>query len=424
MMLDKSVICIIGLGYVGLPLAIEFGKFFDVVGYDKSLKRISKLKQNIDITGEVSKKELIISDKILFTNKIKDVKKCNTYILAIPTPISKNNTPDLNALLNSTKQIARVLKENDTIIYESTVYPGVTDDICVPILEKYSGLKLNKNLFVGYSPERINPGDKKHNIRNIVKITSGSNKKTLKYVDKLYKNIVQAGTYPVSSIKVAEAAKVIENTQRDVNIALINELSIIFNRIEISTEEVLKAASTKWNFINFKPGLVGGHCIGVDPYYLAYQAKQYGVLPKIILAGRETNDKMSKEVSHNLISALKKKKIKIKQAKVLIMGLAFKENCKDIRNTKVYDLYRYLSKKVARVDCYDPFVNPIDAKKTYNIPLVKKPKSNSYDAIIIAVAHKIFKKMGINEIKKLGKENNIIYDLKFLFKIESSDLRL
>ncbi len=424
MILKKAVICIVGLGYVGLPLAIEFGRVFTTIGFDKNSKRVKNLKEMYDTSGEVSKKQFLNAKRLSFTNRILDIKKCNTFILAIPTPINKQNKPDLSLLLNSTKNLAKILKKNDTVIYESTVYPGVTEDICIPILEKYSGLELNKNLFVGYSPERINPGDKKYTIKNIVKVTSGSNKETLKYVDYLYKKIIDVGTYPVRSIKVAEAAKVIENTQRDVNIALINELSIIFNKIDIDTEEVLNAASTKWNFLNFKPGLVGGHCIGVDPYYLAFKAKQHGVAPKIILAGRETNDKMSREISNNLITALRKKKINIKKSRVLIMGLAFKENCKDIRNTKVVDIYQILLKKVKSVHCYDPFVSASDAKKVYDISLIKRLRSNFYDAIIIAVAHSSFKKMGISKIQKLAKSNSVLYDLKYILSSKNSDLRL
>lgn len=424
MKFEKINICVVGLGYVGLPLAIEFGKIYNTIGFDISNTRIKNLKNKHDDTGEVSKREFQKSRKISFTKSISDIANCNTYILAIPTPIDKNKKPDLGLLINSTKNIAKILKQEDTVIYESTVYPGVTEDLCVPILEKYSGLKLNKNFYVGYSPERINPGDKKHKIKNIVKVTSGSNKKALNYIDTLYKKIINAGTHPVSSIRVAEAAKVIENTQRDVNIALINELSIIFNKMGVNTQEVLKAASTKWNFINFNPGLVGGHCIGVDPYYLAFQAKKYGVSPKIILAGRETNDKMSKVISDNLINALTNKGINFKSSKILIMGLAFKENCVDIRNTKVADLYNHLSQKVKKVDCFDPLVNLKQVKKEYNINLTKSLKFNFYDAIIIAVAHKDFKKMGLVKIKKLMKKNSVIYDLKSIFKSSAVDLKL
>ena len=416
-------LAIIGLGYVGLPLAVEFGSKRPVIGYDINKKRINEISNFIDSTLEISKKKLKECKGLSFTSSILDLAQCNCYIITVPTPIDRNNKPNLKPLYNATKNIAKILKKNDIVIYESTVYPGLTEEYCAKNLEKFSGLVFNEDFFLGYSPERINPGDKKHTIKDIVKITSGSDNKTANLVDKLYKTIIKAGTIKVSQIKVAEAAKVIENTQRDVNIALINELSLIFNILEIDTEEVLKAASTKWNFNFFKPGLVGGHCIGVDPYYLTYKSQLVGYDPKIILAGRRLNDNMGNHVVLKLINKMTNKKIKINGSKILIMGVAFKENCADIRNSKVFDVIKKLKRRGAKVSTFDPWVSATikDGKK---IGLIDYPKSQNYDAIVICVAHEQFRKMGVKKIKDLGKKNYVLFDLKYIFSVKDSDLRL
>ena len=365
---------IVGLGYVGLPLAVEFGKQFkEVVGFDLKSKRIKELRSLIDVTGEVSRKEIKSSKNLSFTYNLENIKNCNCYIVAVPTPVSSKNIPDFKLIKNACKLIGKVLKKNDVVIFESTVYPGATEEICVPILENVSSLKFNKDFFVGYSPERINPGDKKHTIKNIIKIVSGSNIKITKFISDLYSKIVKVGTHKVSSIKIAEAAKVIENTQRDLNIALVNELSIIFNKLNLNTEEVLKAAETKWNFISFRPGLVGGHCIGIDPYYLTYKSKKIGYNPKIILAGRNLNDKMSHYVGNQILKKINKKNLNKKKIKILLMGLSFKENCPDIRNSKSIDLYHFLLNKNIDIDVYDPVIDKKD-KELKSINLIKYPK--------------------------------------------------
>ncbi len=423
MKFNKIVIGIIGLGYVGLPLAVSFAKKNQVIGFDSNKKRINDLKNGLDITFEVQKKSIREAKNIIFSNNSKDLKKCNCFIVTVPTPINRIKNPDFSYLVSASKLVGSVLKKGDVAIYESTVYPGATEEICVPILEKKSNLIFNKDFFVGYSPERMNPGDKKHTVSNIIKVTSGSNKETAKFVDKLYRSIVKVGTYKASSIKVAEAAKVIENTQRDINIALINELSLIFNKLNIDTDEVLKAAGTKWNFLRFKPGLVGGHCIGVDPFYLTYKSKKEGYKPKIILSGRHLNDKMSKYVAERLVFSMKKKNIKVKNSKILIMGLTFKENCPDIRNSKIFDLIKELRNYKVNVSVFDPWVNK-DQIKNHKITLVKKLKKNFFDCLVIAVPHKIFAKMGVEKIKKLIKKKNIIFDLKSMFPKKFSNLRL
>ncbi len=419
----KLKISIVGLGYVGLPLAVSFSKYYKVFGFDLNKYRINNLQKGYDETLEVNKATILKSKNLTFTKNLKDLKECNCHIVTVPTPIDKFNKPDFRNLISASRMIGKILKKNDTIIYESTVYPGATEEICVPILEKNSNLKFNVDFYVGYSPERMNPGDKKHNVENIIKVTSGSNDVTANFVNKLYKSIVKAGTYKASSIKVAEAAKVIENTQRDINISLINELSLIFNKLNIDTEEVLRAAGTKWNFLPFRPGLVGGHCIGVDPYYLTYKSKKLGYNPKIILAGRNLNDNMSTHVANKLFLKMREKKIKIVNSKILIMGLTFKENCPDIRNSKVFDLVKLLKKSKAKISVYDPWVN-IKIKKLKEVNLIKKPKKQYFDCIILAVSHTIFKKMGIKKINNFTKKNHIIFDLKYIFSENLSDLRL
>jgi len=420
---NTTKIAVIGLGYVGLPLALAFSKKYNVVGFDISISRVSELKGGHDSTNESQKNELLKS-KILFTSSAKEILDSNFYIITVPTPIDLNNKPDLQPLISASEIVAKVINDGDIIIYESTVYPGATEEVCIPILEKISGLKYNKNFFVGYSPERINPGDKKHRISDIVKVTSGSNQDTANKVDQLYASIISAGTYKASSIKVAEAAKVIENTQRDLNIALINELAIIFDKLQINTDEVLKAAETKWNFLPFKPGLVGGHCIGVDPYYLTHKSQQLGYSPEVILAGRKLNDSMGKFIAKRLIISLKEHEIKISKTRVLVMGLTFKENCPDLRNTKVIDVITGLKDEDISVDIYDPWVDKGLAEDIYNINIVEELESNIYDAIIIAVAHNIFLDLGLENIKKSAKDKHVIYDLKSLFSADQVDISL
>ncbi len=414
---------VLGLGYVGLPLAVALSKIKKVVGYDINSKRILDLNKNIDRNKEVSRTKLKESKKnLLFTSDVTDLIDCNFYIVTVPTPVNKRNQPDLSLLKSATKVVAHNLKKSDIVVFESTVYPGVTEDICVPILEKYSKLKFNQDFFCGYSPERINPGDKIHTIDKVVKITSGSNKYSAKIIDRVYSEVTNGNTFQASSIKVAEAAKVIENTQRDINIALMNELSQIFNKLDIDTSSVLEAANTKWNFLNFTPGLVGGHCIGVDPYYLTHKAKEVGIKPKIILAGRETNDGMSKYITDNLINIFKNNKKNIK--KILIMGATFKEDCPDIRNSKIFEISENLIKEGYKVDIFDPNAFwTADAKK-FQKNIVEKPKKEFYDCIILAVPHKDFIKQGYNKIKHFGSDNFIFIDLKNKFPKIQSKFRL
>jgi UDP-N-acetyl-D-galactosamine dehydrogenase len=422
--LDTSKLAVIGLGYVGLPLAVEFGKNRDVIGFDVQTKRISELRQGCDTTLEVNNDELKTAAKLKFTDNLQDISNCNVYIVTVPTPIDKDKQPDLTPLINASESIGRVLKEGDIVIYESTVYPGATEEECVPILEKVSGLKYNVDFFAGYSPERINPGDKEHRLRNIVKVTSGSNEEVADFVDILYDTIIEAGTHKAPSIRVAEAAKVIENTQRDLNIALINELAVIFNKMDIDTEAVLAAAGTKWNFLPFKPGLVGGHCIGVDPYYLTHKAQAIGYDPQIILAGRRQNDSMGQYVASEFVNLLSREKIQVKDSKVLVMGLAFKENCPDLRNTKVIDVIKGLIDYDIDVDVWDPWVDFEEAKKEYNISIIKKPSFGKYNGIIIAVAHDQFKNIGPEGIRKFGTQKHVLYDLKYILSENQSDMRL
>jgi len=420
----QKEISVIGLGYVGLPLAVEFGKIRKVIGFDLNKDRINELKKGIDQTLEVSSDDLTGSKDLFLTSNQQDIENSQIYIIAVPTPIDTYLKPDLSPLIEATKMVAKYLSRGDIVIYESTVYPGATEEVCVPLLEEGSSLIFNKDFFCGYSPERVNPGDKEHKLQNISKVTSGSNEEISIEIDNLYKEIIVAGTHRASSIKVAEAAKVIENTQRDVNIALINELALIFNKLEIDTEEVLQAAGTKWNFLPFKPGLVGGHCIGVDPYYLTYKSIEIGYNPEIILAGRRLNDNMSKYIIDQITLLASDNDIYIGNSNVLIMGLSFKENCPDIRNTKVIDIYNQLKKLNAKVDIFDPWVIPGDAKKEFNIDLIDSPDEESYDIVIIAVQHDAFFDMGIKKIKSFGKPNNIIYDIKHIFHKELTDGRL
>jgi len=420
----NKTLAVIGLGYVGLPLAVEFAKYRSVIGFDINPSRIEALQQGQDSTLEVSEEELKAAKYLQYTNSLDDLKSCELFIVTVPTPINQHKQPDLTPLLKASESIAKVLKKGDIVIYESTVYPGATEDDCVPVLEKHSGLTFNRDFFVGYSPERINPGDKQRRISNITKVTSGSTPEVAEIVDALYQQIVTAGTHKASSIKVAEAAKVIENTQRDVNIALINELAIIFNKLGIDTQAVLEAAGTKWNFLPFRPGLVGGHCIGVDPYYLTHKAQSIGYQPEIILSGRRLNDGMGAYVVSQLIKAMLKKRIQVDGAKVLVMGLAFKENCPDLRNTRVIDIIHELHDYGVQVDVHDPWVNTNDAEREYAITPVKQPKKDSYDAIILAVAHQAFKQMGGEAIRSLGKAQHVLYDLKYILSAEESDLRL
>jgi UDP-N-acetyl-D-glucosamine/UDP-N-acetyl-D-galactosamine dehydrogenase len=417
-------IAIIGLGYVGLPLAAEFGKKRTVIGFDINQNRIAELNNGYDSTLETTHQELKDAIYLSYTTKIEDLKDCEIYIVTVPTPIDNNKKPDLTPLKQSSKMIGDILKKNDIIIYESTVYPGATEEVCVPILEKQSKLKFNEDFFCGYSPERINPGSKEHKLTNIKKVTSGSTEEIAIVVDELYQQIITAGTHKASSIKVAEAAKVIENTQRDINIALINELSQIFNKLGIDTESVLEAAATKWNFIPFSPGLVGGHCIGVDPYYLTHKAMEVGYSPEIILAGRKMNDSMGGYVASQLTDLMNRKEIDIDGANILVMGLTFKENCPDLRNSRVFDVIEKLESFNCNIDVYDPWVNKKIAKNEYDINPIEEPFSGKYDAIIITVAHNKFRKLSLDEIKAFAKPCHVIYDLKYLLNANAVDGRL
>ena len=415
-------IAIIGLGYVGLPLAIEFGKVFETIGFDVNELRIKELLTGKDSTLETTPTELKEAQLLSFTSDPEGIQNSNIFIITVPTPIDEYKKPDLRPLENASETIAKFLKKDDIVIYESTVYPGATEEICVPILEQFSGLEFNKDFFCGYSPERINPGDKTHRLTMIKKVTSGSTQETAEKVDNLYKKIINAGTHRAESIKIAEAAKVIENTQRDVNIALINELAVIFNKLGIDTQSVLDAAGTKWNFIPFVPGLVGGHCIGVDPYYLAHLARENDVEPKVILSARETNDHMASHCAELIQSKLLANKTST--AKILIMGATFKENCPDTRNTKVFDLVESLQSHGVQVDCYDPWIQPKTNQLQSNISMIDEPKLNYYDGIIVTVAHDEFKEIGIDTIRGWGSNKHILFDLKYIFKAENVDLRL
>ena len=417
-------LAVVGLGYVGLPLAVEFGKKRSVIGFDINTRRIDALKSGHDHTLEVEDKELAEAKHLSYSAQRDDLKAANVYIVTVPTPIDEYKNPDLTPLIKASETIGAVLKRGDIVIYESTVYPGATEEDCVPVLERVSGLKFNQDFYAGYSPERINPGDKEHRVSTIKKVTSGSTPEVADLVDALYGEIIVAGTHKASSIRVAEAAKVIENTQRDVNIALINELALIFNKMGIDTESVLKAAGTKWNFLPFRPGLVGGHCIGVDPYYLTHKAQSIGYNPEIILAGRRLNDSMGGYVVSQLVKCMTKKRIHVQGARVLVMGLTFKENCPDLRNTRVVDIVKELGEYDVAVDVYDPWVDAEEAQHEYGFKPVAQPKEGAYDAVILAVAHHQFVEMGAPAIRKLGKSAHVLYDLKYVLAPQDADLRL
>jgi len=417
-------IALVGLGYVGLPLAVEFGKKYETVGFDINQARIDELKRGEDSTLEVEPQELALASQLSFTTDPEDIRDCKIFIVTVPTPIDEHKRPDLTPLEKSSSAIGKLLKQGDVVIYESTVYPGATEEVCVPILEAESGLVFNKDFYCGYSPERINPGDKEHRVTTIKKVTSGSTPEIADKVDALYSSIITAGTHKASSIKVAEAAKVIENTQRDVNIALINELALIFNKLSIDTEEVLKAAGTKWNFLPFRPGLVGGHCIGVDPYYLTHKATEVGYHPEIILAGRRLNDNMGSYVADQVAKIMTQKRIHVMDANILIMGLTFKENCPDLRNTRVVDLVAEFQGFNCNVDVYDPWVSKEEAKHEYGIVPVDAPQPGHYDAILLAVAHSEFTQMGVEAIRAFGKSNHVLFDIKYILEAGQVDGRL
>jgi UDP-N-acetyl-D-galactosamine dehydrogenase len=415
---------VVGLGYVGLPLAVEFGKRFNTVGFDIKAARVDELKRGHDSTLETDGSELAEATKLSYTTRLADLRPCRVFIVTVPTPIDDYKRPDLTPLVKSSESVGQVLKKGDVVVYESTVYPGCTEEVCVPILERVSGLKFNKDFFAGYSPERINPGDKQHRLTTIRKVTSGSTPAVAEFVDTLYRSIVEAGTHRASTIRVAEAAKVIENTQRDVNIALINELALILNRMGIDTEEVLLAAGSKWNFLPFRPGLVGGHCIGVDPYYLTHKAQAIGYHPEMILAGRRINDNMGTYVAQQIAELMIKRRIQVCDARILVMGLTFKENCPDVRNTKIVDVVRELEKFGSRVDIHDPWADPEEARHEYGVRLVRKLRPGTYDAIVMGVAHEQFRKMGIARIRELARKNHVLYDIKYVFRADEVDGRL
>jgi len=415
---------VVGLGYVGLPLAVEFGKHFDTTGFDIKPERIGELRAGRDSTLETNRQELRAATRLSFTSDLKELKRCRIFIVTVPTPIDTYKRPDLTPLVRASETVAKVLKKGDTVVYESTVYPGCTEEVCVPILERLSGLKFNQDFFAGYSPERINPGDKEHRLTTIRKVTSGSTPEAAEFVDKLYATIIHAGTHKASSIRVAEAAKVIENTQRDVNIALINELALIFNRLGIDTEEVLQAAGTKWNFLPFRPGLVGGHCIGVDPYYLTHKAQEIGYHPEMILAGRRLNDNMGLYVAGEVLRLMTQRRIHIKGSRVLVLGLAFKENCPDLRNSKVVDVIQELRKYGALVEVYDPWVDGAEARHEYGLRPIRTLRKGRYDAVVLAVAHHQFKEMGAPAMRRLCRRNHVLYDIKYAFPKDQVDGRL
>lgn len=424
MTLDNLNIGIIGLGYVGLPLAVEFGKKYTTIGFDINQPRVAELQSGVDSTLECSEAELQSAPKLNYTHELSSIKDCNFYVVTVPTPISDDNTPDLMPLKKASEALAKVLSKGDIVVFESTVYPGATEEICIPIIEKQSGLVFNQDFFAGYSPERINPGDKVNRLTTIMKITSGSTEEIADFVDSVYASIIDAGTHKASSIKVAEAAKVIENTQRDLNIAIINEFAKIFNKLDIDTEEVLKAAGTKWNFLPFKPGLVGGHCISVDPYYLTHKAQEVGYRPEVILAGRRINDGMGEYVATQLVKKLASQKIHIDEAKVLVMGFTFKGDCPDVRNTKIIDIIRELKDFNMSVDVYDSWASKEEVQEEYGIELIDELKAGEYDAIVLAVDHSETKEMGVVELRKLGKKQHVLYDVKHVLNIDDADIRL
>jgi UDP-N-acetyl-D-galactosamine dehydrogenase len=415
---------VIGLGYVGLPLAVEFGKHFNTIGFDINAGRIKALQAGRDATLEITRQELRVAKRLTFSSQLQDLKRCRIFIVTVPTPIDEYKRPNLTPLERASETVGEVLKKGDIVVYESTVYPGCTEEICVPILERVSGLKINRDFFAGYSPERINPGDKERRLTTIRKVTSGSTPEAAEFVDKLYGAIIGAGTYRASSIRVAEAAKVIENTQRDVNIALINELALIFNRLGLDTEEVLQAAGTKWNFLPFRPGLVGGHCIGVDPYYLTHKAQEIGYHPEMILAGRRLNDSMGLYVAGEVLRLMAHRRIHIKGSRILVLGLAFKENCPDLHNSKVVDVIRELRKYGALVDVYDPWVDAREARHEYGLRPIRTPRRGHYDAVVLAVAHREFKTLGARGVRRLCRRNHVLYDIKYTFSAGEVDGRL
>ena len=422
--INKLRIGVIGLGYVGLPLAVEFGKKYPTVGFDVNAERIAELRKGDDLTLECTAEELEQAKLLSYSDEKADLANCNFYVVTVPTPIGDSNRPVLTPLRSASEILGGVLKKGDIVVYESTVFPGATEEFCVPILEQVAELKLNQDFYVGYSPERINPGDKNHRLASILKVTSGSTTEAADYIDSVYRSIVTAGTHKASSIKVAEAAKVIENTQRDVNIALVNELAMIFERVGIDTEEVLEAAGTKWNFLPFRPGLVGGHCIGVDPYYLTYKAEQLGYHPQMILAGRRINDNMPQYVASQIVKKMLGKGIQPLESRALILGLAFKENCPDVRNTKVIEIAHELKSFCQSVDICDPWVDANQANQEYGIDLVAEPEKGAYDIIVIAVAHDEFKALGAEGIRAFGKPSSVIYDIKYVLPAMASDDRL
>ena len=422
--LSESKVGIIGLGYVGLPLAVEFGKHLDTVGLDIRAQRIEELRGGADHSLECSAEELKSAVRLAYTADPEDLRDCNVYIVTVPTPIDEYNRPDLTPLVKASETLGRILSPGDVVVYESTVYPGATEEVCVPILEAGSGLQFNRDFYCGYSPERINPGDKEHRLATIKKVTAGSTPEAADFVDALYRLIVAAGTHKASSIKVAEAAKVIENTQRDVNIALINELAILFHTLGLNTLEVLEAAGSKWNFLPFRPGLVGGHCIGVDPYYLTHKAQQVGHHPEIILAGRRINDGMGEYVARRLVKLMSRRRIPVGQAKILLLGLTFKENCPDIRNTRVIDIIAELKDYEAQVDVYDPWACPAEAREEYGVELLAQPEPGAYDAVVVAVAHRQFRELGAENIRALGKPGAVVFDVKYLLPKDAVDEQL
>ena len=424
MKFDDLKIAVIGLGYVGLPLAVEFGKKFSTVGFDINRKRVDELRSGNDFTLEVNSEDLGRATHLIYTTEIEAIKDCNFYIVTVPTPIDDSNAPDLKPLESASKSVGKVIKNGDIVVYESTVYPGATEEVCIPIIEKESGLNFNQDFFAGYSPERINPGDKVNTLTKITKITSGSTPEVAELVDKVYQSIISAGTYRAESMKVAEAAKVIENTQRDLNIAIVNEFAKIFNILGIDTEAVLNAAGSKWNFLKFKPGLVGGHCISVDPYYLTHKAQEVGYRPEVILAGRRINDGMGQYVATQMVKKLASKKIHIDEAKVLVMGFTFKGDCPDVRNTKIIDIIHELKSFNINVDVCDNWANRNEVKEHYNIELIDTLKQSYYDGLIIAVDHSEYKELGIDYIRSLLKNNHIIYDVKHVFNQSDTDIRL
>ena len=415
---------VVGLGYVGLPLAAEFGKHFDTTGFDVNPRRVAQLRKGRDSTLELTRAELRAAQRLRFTTDLTQLRRCQVFIVTVPTPIDGYKRPDLTPLVRASESVGRVLHKGAVVIYESTVYPGCTEEVCVPILERVSGLKFNRDFFAGYSPERINPGDKEHRLTTICKVTSGSTPQVADFVDQLYGSIVTAGTHKTSSIRVAEAAKVIENTQRDVNIALINELALIFNRLAIDTEEVLNAAASKWNFLPFRPGLVGGHCIGVDPYYLTHKAQEIGYHPEMILAGRRLNDNMALHVAGQITQLMAARRIHVKGARVLMLGITFKENCPDIRNSKVVDVVRELQKQGAGVDIYDPWAARADCRHEYGLELVRLLKPGRYDVAVVAVAHRQFRELGARGVRRLCRRKHVLYDIKHVLPAAQVDGRL